>query len=183
MSIFRTLRRFGGAPKGLAALEFAIIAPMMIFALFGSVELLDLLGANKRAQNVAASLADVVARDTSVSNTEITGLWSAADVLMFPDTAAGMQARVTSVSIVSASSAKVVWSVGHGGMTPLVNNAAVTLPSGMMIPGSSIIMTEVSYPYTPPLHFLIAGSMNLDFTAYRRSRLVDPIPCTWTGCP
>ena len=50
---------------------------MMIFLLFGSVDLIDVLGANKRAQNAAASLADVVARDTEISNAEIAGLWAA----------------------------------------------------------------------------------------------------------
>src|SRR6185312_13294765 len=113
MMLIRKLRRFAGANKGLAALEFAIIAPMMIFLLFGSVDLLDVLGANKRSQNVAASLADVVARDTSVSTAEITGLWSAIDILMYPDDASTMQVRVSSVSIVNANSATVVWSEGH----------------------------------------------------------------------
>lgn len=175
MTLLRTLRRFGGAKKGLAAIEFAIIAPMMIFALFGSVDLLDLLGANKRAQNVAASLSDVVARDTEISDSEVTGLWSAIDVLMFPDNASTMNVRVTSVSIVSATSATVVWSEGHN-MSARATDSAVTLPSAMMLPGTSIIMTEVSYPYTPPLHFLLAGPVTIDYTSYRRSRLVDPIP-------
>lgn len=175
MTLLRTLRRFGGAKKGLAALEFAIIAPMMIFALFGSVDLLDLLGANKRTQNVAASLSDVVARDTAVSDSEISGLWSATDILMFPDSAAAMKVRVSSVNIVSATSAQVVWSEGHNQTTRAVNST-VTLPSAMMIPGSSVIMTEVSYPYTPPLHFLLSGAVTIDYTSYRRSRLIDPIP-------
>lgn len=175
MRLLRTLRRFGAAKKGLAALEFAIIAPMMIFLLFGSVDLLDLLGANKRTQNVAASLSDVVARDTAVSNSEIAGLWSATDILMFPSTAANMQVRVTSVTIPTASSATVVWSEGHG-MAARAVNTPVTLPAAMMTAGSSIIMTEVVYPYTPPLHFLMSGSVNISYTSYRRSRLVDPIP-------
>ncbi|MEJ0060037.1 MAG: TadE/TadG family type IV pilus assembly protein [Terricaulis sp.] len=42
------LRRFARAKSGLAALEFALLAPMMVFLLFGSVELIDALGANRR---------------------------------------------------------------------------------------------------------------------------------------
>ena len=56
----RKLRRFARAHEGLAALEFALIAPIMVFLLFGSVELLDALNANQRAQNTTSSLADVV---------------------------------------------------------------------------------------------------------------------------
>jgi Flp pilus assembly protein TadG len=183
MRLRARLRRFLRARKGLAALEFAIIAPMMIFLLFGSVDLIDVLGANKRVQNAAASLADVIARDNSVSLTEINELWSALDVLMFPDRAAGMDVRITSVSIESASVARVVWSRANGGgMSARVKGSIIELPEQMMQPGTSIIVAETAYPYTVPLGFLYPGSRTLRHTAYRRSRLVDPIPCTWSGC-
>ena len=83
---FLRLRRFGAAKRGLAAIEFAIILPMMVFLLLGSVDLLDALSVNRRAENVAASLADVIARDTAVSNAEMTGIWSAVNLLMYPGT-------------------------------------------------------------------------------------------------
>jgi len=175
MSLIQRIRRFAAAEKGLAALEFAIIAPMMILLVFGSVDLIDTLGANKRAQNAAASIADVVARDDNVTNAEITGLWAALDVLMYPDNGAAMTMRVSSVSIVDATTARVVWSEGHG-MTARVANTTVSLPSQMMTPGTSVIMTESSFPYEAPLGFLHTGSVNLEHNAYRRSRLVDPIP-------
>lgn len=175
MSLFNRLRRFGAAKEGLAALEFAIIAPMMIFLLLGSVDLIDVLNANKRVHNAASSLSDVIARDTEVSDDEIDGVWSALDLLMFPNTAANMQVRVTSVRIIDAATAEVVWSEGHniGGRNV---GSAVNLPAAMMTPGSSVIMTEATMPYSAPLGVLTAAPVTLDHTAYRRSRLVDPIP-------
>jgi Flp pilus assembly protein TadG len=171
----RRLRNFGPAREGLAALEFALIAPMMIFLLFASVELIDVLDTSQRAQNATASVADVTARDTEVSNEEIGGLWAALDILLFPNTGASMQVRVTSVTIIDATTARVVWSEGHN-MSPRAANSEVSLPAGMMTPGTSVIMAESVYPYNAPLGFLFEGSMNLKHTVYRRSRLVDPIP-------
>lgn len=176
MNLTSQIRRFARAEQGLAALEFAIILPMMVFVLFGSVDLIDMLGANKRAQNFTASLADVVARDTEVSDAEVTGLWAAGDILMFPDSSAGMQVRISSVSIVTASNAQVVWSEGHGGYAARTANSTVALPAAMMNPGTSIIMTETIYAYTPPLGILFTGTTQMTHTTYRRSRLVDPIP-------
>jgi len=171
----RKLRRFGAARRGQAALEFALIAPMMIFLLFGSVDLIDVLGANSRAQNATSSLADVVARDTEVSNAEIAGLWDALDILMYPDDVADLNIRISSVRVVNSSTAQVVWSEGHG-MTERTANSTVTLPAAMMTPGTSVIMAESSYQYRSPLGFLMAGPVGMTHTAYRRSRLVDPIP-------
>jgi len=175
MTMRHIFRRFGASERGIAAVEFAILAPMMIILLFGSVELIDVLNTNKRAQNASASVADVIARDTEVSNAEIANLWAAIDVLMFPDAGTTMQIRVTSVRIVNASTAQVVWSEGRG-MSARTANTTIDLPEAMMQPGTSIIMTETRYPYSSSLGFVIDGVMNLDHIAYRRSRLVDPIP-------
>jgi Flp pilus assembly protein TadG len=141
----------------------------------GAVDLLDVLSANKRVQNAASSLADVVARDTEVSDDEIDGLWAALDVLMFPDDGSAVNIRVSSVSVESTSTARVVWSEGHG-MGARVANSTVTLPAAMMTPGTSVIMTESTYSYSSPLGFLLPGPVTLRHDAYRRSRLVDPIP-------
>jgi Flp pilus assembly protein TadG len=175
MRMIARLRCFARAKKGLAALEFAIIAPMMIFLLFGSVDLIDMLGADQRSQNVASSLSDVVARDDAVSNQEITGLWAAIDVLMFPDDTSTLKVRVTSVTIINATTARVVWSEGHG-IAPRTANSTVSLPAQMMQAGSSVIWTETDLAYDSPLGFLTTGTVSLKHDAYRRSRLVDPIP-------
>jgi Flp pilus assembly protein TadG len=173
---FLTVRRFGAAKGGLAALEFAIILPMMVFLLLGSVDLLDALGVNRRAENVAASLADVVARDTSVSNAEISGIWAAVNLLMYPGNDTQMSERITSITITSSTNARVVWSEGHNGMAPRAANSTVTLPSQMMIAGTSVIMAETTFHYQSPLNFLFSGTVDFPHTVYRRSRLVDPIP-------
>ncbi|MEQ1618218.1 MAG: TadE/TadG family type IV pilus assembly protein [Terricaulis sp.] len=175
MSSLRHLRRFCGARQGLAALEFAILLPMMIFLLFGAVDVIDAMGTNRRTENVAASLADVVSRDTEVSDDEVTGLWAAMAVLMVPDPAAEVRARITSIEVVSSSSARVVWSEGHG-MSAFSDGASIDLPEDMMLPGTSVILAETAFTYEAPLGILFTGSMNFEHTAYRRSRLVDPIP-------
>lgn len=176
--LFSRLRHFSAEKRGVAALEFAIIAPLlMVPLLLGSVDLIDIMGANKRAQNVAASLADIVARDTEVSNAEINGMWDALEILMYPNDPAKMEMRITSISIVNASTAQVVWSEGHGGMSARQAGSNVTgLDSRMMVPGTSIIMAETVYKHHAPLGFLFQNEISMTHNAYRRSRLVDPIP-------
>jgi Flp pilus assembly protein TadG len=169
-------RRFARAKSGVAAVEFALLAPMMIFLLFGSIDLIDALSTSKRVEVTTVSLADVVSRDTEVDDDEVDGLWAAANMLMFPDDSLTMDLRVTSITIESTTSARVVWSEGRNSLAPLGVGSSVALPPAMMNPGTSIIMTEARYRYNPPVGFLFIGGTNLRHTAYRRSRLVDPIP-------
>jgi Flp pilus assembly protein TadG len=178
MTLISRLRRFAAAKNGVAALEFAIIAPLlMVPLLLGSVDLIDVMGANKRAQNATASLADVVARDTSVSDQEISGIWDGLELLMYPNDSGTMEIRITSVSIEDATTARVVWSEGHGGMSARQAGTTVSgLDSRMLVPGTSLIMAESVYKYDAPLGFLFQSQVRMTHNAYRRSRLVDPIP-------
>ncbi len=177
MNLIQRFRNFSRAKSGLAALEFAIIAPLlMVPLLLGSVDLIDVMSANKRAQNAAASLADVVARDTEVSDAELTGIWRGLEVLMFPNDPDDMEIRITSVSIIDANTARVIWSEGHGGMSARTAGSTVALDARMMQVGTSIIMAESVYKYDAPLGFLFQDQVRMTHDAYRRSRLVDPIP-------
>lgn len=175
MGMIQRFRRFKTATTGLAALEFAILLPMMVFVLFGAVELIDVLGTNRRAENTTASIADVISRDTEVDDTEVEGVWRAIEILIMPDDPLDFDIRVTSITIENSTTARVVWSEGRG-MPARVPDSTVTLPDDMMRPGTSIIMAESEYTYESPIGFVIGAPMALNHTAYRRSRLIDPIP-------
>lgn len=171
------LRRFGRAKKGAAAIEFAIIAPLlMVPLLLGSIDLIDVLGVNSRAQNATASIADVVARDTSVTDEEVAGYSDALQVLMYPNDPNALDIRITSISIVDSSTAIVVWSEGRGTMPALQAGMPITgLDPRIMTPGTSLILAESAYRYDSALQWLFPNGATFRHKAYRRSRVVDPI--------
>lgn len=170
-----SLPQFVRDRRGLAALEFALIAPMMVLVLFGSVELTEVLACNRRAENTAASVADVVSRDTVITNQEMDDLWAAASALMYPNSATPLQVRVSSVQITNPTTSTVLWSDGHNGYAPRGAGSKMTLPAGMMIPGTSVIVSETSYRYTPPIGVFLKLAIDLKHTEYRRPRVADPV--------
>ena len=171
----RCLARFKRAKRGIAAVEFALLAPVMILLLLGSVEVIHMFDTSSRVQNSAASLADLVARDTEVSDSEISGLWDALDLLMYPQSATTMRMRLTSIQIDASSVARVVWSEGRN-ISAYSNGSTISLPAGIGQPGTSVIWAEAEIDYESPLHVLIPGQITMRRSTYRRSRLVDPIP-------
>ena len=175
MTILARIRKLARDRRGLAALEFALIAPMMVMVLFGSIELTELLATNRRTENTAASIADVVSRDTVITDDELTDLWSTASALMFPNSATPMQMRVSSVNIISATEARVLWSDGYNGYAPRVVDSTVAMPAGMMIPGTSVILSETSYHYEPPIGVFLNLAFNLEQKEFRRPRVADPV--------
>ncbi|MBL8558968.1 MAG: pilus assembly protein [Hyphomonadaceae bacterium] len=170
-----SLKRALRDKRGLAALEFALMAPMMVLILFGSIELTELMATNRRAENTTASLADVVSRDTVITNAELTDLWAAAGALMYPNTATPMQMRISSVQVQTATEARVLWSDGYGGYAPRAAGSTFSLPSGMMVPGTSVVVAETSYRYNPPIGVFLDLAFDLKHVEYRRPRIADPV--------
>lgn len=164
--------------RGLAALEFALILPMMVVVLFGSVELTEVLTTKSRVENTAAAMADVVSRDTVIEDDEINDLWAASGTLMYPNSAVPLKLRVTSVQVETPTRAVVLWSEGHNGYTARSAGSvmsAPSLPAGLMIPGTSVIVAETDYRYTPPIGVFLDVAFDLKHIEYRRPRIADPV--------
>jgi len=171
LSLKRALRD----KRGLAALEFALIAPILAVILFGSVELTELLATKRRAENTTASLADVVSRDTIITNAELTDLWAAASALMYPNSATPLKMRVSSVQVETATEATVLWSDGYNGYDARGAGSEYPLPAGLMVPGTSVIVAETSYRYTPPIGVFLDVAFDLNHAELRRPRIADPV--------
>lgn len=168
MRRLENFRRMLRDKRAVAALEFALMLPLMVLMLFGSVELTQSVAANRRVQNTAASLADVVSRDTVVTTQEVTDLWTAAKPLMYPNSSTPMKMAITCIHVQSATKAVVLWSDASG-LSPKTKGATISLPSGLMIASTYLIMSETEYAYSPPSKFVV-GTMTLKHTEYKRTR-------------
>ena len=80
----RFLKRFFGNARGVAAVEFAFIAPVMVTMLTGLIELSYLMMAERRVSGAAHSTADLLAQETDVTSTDLNDIFSAAALIMAP---------------------------------------------------------------------------------------------------
>jgi Flp pilus assembly protein TadG len=172
--MLKSIAKFRRDRRGVAALEFAMIVPIMLILFFGSVELSELMAVNKRTETVAASLADVVARDTVVVNSEITDFWKAADTLIFPNSKVPLKMRVTSLEFTTAGKARVLWSDGSG-LTGHGVGSELTLGSKIdgICGGPSVIYVETEYDYVPLIGVFLKVNYDLDHQQFACPRVVD----------
>jgi Flp pilus assembly protein TadG len=137
--IRKTFRRFGGDRSGLAAIEFAFIAPVMVTFLLGATELSNGMVADRKVSQVVSTLADLTSQDTEVTNAEMTNIFDCGTTIMSPLPTGTLAMRVTSVVADSNNIPRVAWSSGRGMSTRAVNSV-VTVPAGMLTPGASVIL-------------------------------------------
>ena len=75
--LLASLRALSRAREGLAAVEFAFIAPIMILLFFGVVEGSAAYSANRKVLLSANTLADLVAQETAITKDNLDDLFVA----------------------------------------------------------------------------------------------------------
>jgi Flp pilus assembly protein TadG len=190
--MLRRCARFLKNKDGLAAIEFAFLAPVLVTFLLGSVEISNALECRQKVTSLASSAADLVAQTSSVSATDMTNIFNAVTAIMYPFTG------TTSIVISSVASdgnggGTVTWSQAQNG-TALAVGTTVALSQQIMLTcvatptptcsncaknACSVIMAQISYSYTSPLGKFFVGSVPLTDSFFARPR--KSVSVAYTG--
>ena len=168
------IKRLRGDRRGVSAVEFALLAPIMIAFYFGLCEFCQAFMAQQRMGHASATVADLVTQTQSVTQADIDDIFSVGDVIMSPFPADSLRQRVTSLTMDNRGRAKVDWSRGDG-MSPRSPGATVTIPEGLIGEDESIVMTEIEYDFDSPVDFVLPTLTEFSNTYYLRPRRVDRI--------
>lgn len=179
----RSLRRFRADKRGVSAVEFAMLLPLLVTLYLGGVEVSSAVAIDRKVTLIARTLGDLVAQASSVDNAGMTSILNATTAVMAPYSDANLKITVSSVQINSQGVAKVSWSDTKNGTLRAVGST-VTLPDALNVASTSLIWAEASYAYTPTIGYVITGTKNLSDQIYMRPRLSDCVlrPTTQTSC-
>ncbi len=178
-SLRNRFARFARDRRGVSAVEFAIILPFMAMLYLGGTAVTQAIIVKRKVVMVAHTVGDLVARDNSITNAEVTAIFDAAKAVFAPYAwSTLLKIKVTSVNINAAGTATVGWGEAFQD-TARPQNSTITLPAGLSTPNTSVIWTEVSYNFTPPIGgAFTGGTLTLSDQLYIRPRLVTTITRT-----
>lgn len=175
--MIRSLQRFWRAKQGAAAVEFALLVPVMLTNLFGMIEVVELLDANSRTKRAASAAADVISRfPDKISGSDICDVLEGVEVVAEPDSAADLSARITFISVNSVGQANVSWSEATGSSFPELSqhtNLTAEIPDDLIVMGTvdGLIRSEIELVYHPPVVWVLTGPVTLRSVQYRRPRI------------
>jgi Flp pilus assembly protein TadG len=157
------LRRFPRDRRGVAAVEFAFVLPLMVLLYLGCVATTMAVTTDRKLTLLARSLGDIVAQDTAITAAEMGDVWNAARAVMTPYSSALtiLSMRVSSIKIKADGKACVEWSDSPNSAFKRVAGADVTtfVPADLRIPSSYLIVSEVEYKYDPVVGDDITGGI------------------------
>ena len=160
--------------RGVSAVEFAMIAPLMLTMYFGSIEVSQGISIDRKLTLSARTVTDLASQVTNINNADMTNLLKATSAVISPYPADKLAVTVSLVKVDANSKATIEWSDTLNG-TARAKGSAVTLPSALLVANSSLVWGEVSYSYKPVIGYMITGTLTLKDQLYMRPRLSDSI--------
>ena len=155
--------------KGVAAVEFAIILPLMLIFFIGVVETATALTANRKTTAVASTVADLAAQAITLSDSDIFDIFGAARSIMQPHGSNDIQIRLTSASDSGGGNVSVDWSEGYN-MAPYSQGQSVNVPPDIVFTNGSVIIAEVRYTYQSAFTYYAYGDIAMEDKFYARPR-------------
>lgn len=168
---FARLRR---EKRGVAAVEFALILPVLVTMYLGTIEVTSAVMANRKMVATTSALGDLAAQAQVLGNTDISNVFDAATSTMQPFSTATLRMRVTQIKVLGGV-ARVAWSDGRG-MSPLgVGSTFASFPAGLLPTDPLVtqyyVFAEVQYDYHSPIGNLLIGPMSMGDNFWLRPRI------------
>lgn len=174
----KTLRdriiRLAGDERGVSAVEFAILLPLMLTLYLGSVEISQGIAADRKVTLTSRTVADLVSQVTSINNADMANSLNASAAVMSPYPVSKLKVIVSSVAIDATGKATVAWSDALN-TTARAKGSTVTVPTALKTPNTTLIWSEVQFSYKPTIGYVISGTLTLKDQIYMRPRLSETV--------
>lgn len=165
--------RFARDRRGVSAVEFALLSPVMIGLYLGCNEVSQAINIDRKVTLTAGTTANLAAQVSSITSTDMTNIMNASQAILAPYSTSPLKITLSCLSIDANKRVTVKWSQAQNA-TPRAVGSSVTIPSGLLIASTQLLYSEVSYTYTPTIGYVITGPLNLSDTMFMSPRISAP---------
>ncbi len=193
-SLVARIRLFSRDGRGVAALEFALVVPLLLMLYFVTMEVAQAIEANKKVGRVGNMVADLVTQQQQMSKNELEGIMRLGESTLQPYNRSAPDIEITAIEVTDETTPKVqvVWArklVNGSFLAGSAKGTPVTIPPALRIKGSFLIRVEGKLDYRPVITWAASAKETLGLmsafdnipmteTYYLRPRMSMTIPCT-----
>ncbi len=180
--VIQRARRFAGDTRGMAAVEFSVLASALTVALLGGAELSRYTLLHQKMDRVSSSVSNMVAQAATMSATDLTNMWEASKQIAKPFTLeATGKVIISFITAETASTYRVTWQRSGAGTLAQTSKigtqgGVATLPSGVTLAkGDTLVAVEVYAQYEAFLVPELIGTSIIYHASFDVPRLSDTI--------
>lgn len=171
------IRHLWGDTRGAVLAEFAYALPLLILIVIAGVEVARYALLHQKVNGLAITVSDLVARQQTVSETDIANAFAAVDHVAKPfEIGDKGLVVISSVGASSGNPPVVMWQRSGAGTLTFSSQIgtegnSATVPAGLQVrDGETVIVVEVAYSFTPMWAPEIVSPIQMYQTAFHRPR-------------
>lgn len=170
-------RRFIASTRGIAAIEFAMIMPVLTVVFLGSYDGGRAIAVYMKVRSATYTLDAITNQYTTIQSTDMQAIVGATSVVLAPFSSTPVVVVISQIEIQTGGKATVSWSYSLNG-TALAQGSKMTIPAGLVASSNTcgtypcyLIFGQVSYTYTPLFGFFGSGGITLADSLYVTPRI------------
>lgn len=160
--------------RGLAAVEFALIAGPLMVLMMGTFEVTLRMQAADEFERYAFQVGDVFSRGKNITSGDLDILYKAADTMMQQTKVENdmLDLDVSSIGFQEDGEAILLWRRYRGSKPPEFN---LKDAHGLAEPGETVLRISATLRYTPEINFLTASGADMTRLSYFKPRTTRAI--------
>lgn len=179
--------------RGVAAIEFAFVVPLLLSMYFVTMEVSQGIETNKKVSRIASMVADLITQQPEIGKSELDAIMQIGESLLQPYNRSKPKIVVTAIKITDEDTPKVqvFWSrklVNGAASADQAKGTTTTVPASLKTRGSFLVRVESYLDYRPVITWAAADKPSLGLTAafdsismketyYLRPRMSQEIDC------
>ncbi|RWF56479.1 MAG: pilus assembly protein [Mesorhizobium sp.] len=186
--------RFCSDRRGVAAVEFAFIVPVLLIMYFMTMEASQAIETSKKVSRIGSMVADLVTQQQTITAADLDAIMQIGNSTLQPYNRSTPEIIITAIQVTDETTPKVlvVWSrkmVGSAFSAATAKNSITKVPPALEIKGTFLIRVESNLAYQPIITWSVDSekrlglssafdSISMGETYYLRPRRSPTIPCS-----
>ena len=141
-------RRFADSTRGVAAVEFAMVLPVLAVIFLASIDGGRAIAIYMKVRAATYAVDAITNQYATVHDTDSQAILCATSTVLAPYSTSPLGITISQITIDSKGNATISWSDTQGG-TARAKGSSMTVPTNLKVPNSYLIFGEVSYSYQP----------------------------------
>jgi Flp pilus assembly protein TadG len=185
MALSRNVRRFIDSSRAVAAVEFAMIMPVLLLMFLGSFDAGNAIIVYTKVRAATYALAAITNQYGDgtnpnylpISTTIMTAITGATSAILAPYSSSGTTVVISQIKATSATAAVVSWSYAVNGTALTQGGPYTGLPTNFAVNTCNgtypcyAIFAKVSYSFTPVFGAFLTGPITLSDSLYTTPRV------------
>lgn len=149
--------------KGVAAVEFALIVPILMLLFVGTLEISMAVSVDRKISRVSSTVADLITQESIYTMADLNKITDVAQRIMYPYDDSDVKISIVGIDIEN-DVGRVAWSHGrNGGEEPAVGSV-YTVPNAILTSDKSFLLSAtISVDHKPAFSFIGFDGTNMTF--------------------